>query len=322
MSSFGASGVAAVAFAICASTHVWAGECGFRPAFDRPDEGGSSTVKVFRGDAVPALGNIQPLLFVTSLKVNTDGTKVSYHQDDPTGRRCERDPAAAPCALNNIRNAYRDPRRPESEFTALRDAGYPNPQTWQLLSSDIIEKSASTGKPCTTSDGYLVSMTADVAVSGGFSRVGDCDVGKWIDALTVPAIVIPNKAPGLPSQFLDLGVGKRSLVVAVSRSATKRVVPGVVGDFGPPRELGEATVAMNRGLNGLPETDQPRHRRDAIARFQADRTAVLLFPGSEFVLARPITGARVAQAGTEALTRFGGIDKLYGCIRDEIEPSF
>src|SRR4051812_17362221 len=97
------------------ATNALAAPCGFRPAFARPDEGGSATVRVFQADPVPALQDARPLLFITSLKVNTDGTKISYHQDDPTGRRCETNPSAQPCAINNIRNAYRDPARPVSD---------------------------------------------------------------------------------------------------------------------------------------------------------------------------------------------------------------
>jgi hypothetical protein len=299
-----------------------AGQCGFEHAFTRPDENGATTVKVFQADPVPALADRRPLLFLTSLKVNTDGTKISYHQDDPRGRRCESDPAAAPCAINDIRNAYNNFTRPISDFTSVRDAGYPVPQTWQVLSPDIIEKDATTGKPCITADGYLVSMTSDVAIDGGFNLVGNCDPFKWIDALTVAAIVLPKNTRSSPSQFAASGVVKRSIVVAFSPSTTKRVVSGIVGDFGPVKEIGEATVAMNGALNGIPASDQPKHRQDVKDRFQAGRTAILLFPGSEFVLARPIDGARVQAAGEHALDRFGGAEKLYGCIRDEIDPNF
>ncbi|HEX2725309.1 MAG TPA: hypothetical protein VHN20_05770 [Beijerinckiaceae bacterium] len=320
-SSRATRGLVAVILMTSNSAQALAGQCGFRHAFSRPDERGTAMVKVFRGDAVADLGNA-PLLFITALKVNTDGTKISYHQDDPTGRRCQADPSATPCAINNIQNAYSDLAKPVSAFTAVRDAGYPNPRTWQVLSPDIIEMNASTGKPCITPDGYLVSMTADVAVDDGRRRIGDCDPSKWIDALTAPAIVLPKRTRSRPSQFLDMGLRQRSLVVAVSRSASKRVVPGIVGDLGPTNELGEASIAMNRDLNGLAATDQPKHRQDAINRFQAGRTAVLLFPGTDFVLARPITGARIAEAGKDALAKFGGADKLYGCIRDEIDPAF
>ena len=312
----GSTRMAVLIAVVAVPINVTAG-CGFTKAFQQPDEGGSQRVQVFRGDPVPALQGARPLLFVTSLKVNTDGTKISYHQRDVTGRRCMNDPGAGPCAINNIRNAFRNPKRPEADFESVRDAGYPVDQTWQVLNSSIIEKDKWTGKPCISADGYLVSMTADVAVDGGFGRQGDCDQSKWIDALSVPALVVPDQ-----SKFFALGVVKRSVVVALSSSASKRVVAGIVGDVGPSDELGEASVAMNRSLNGLPDTELPRHRRDAIERFQAGRTAVLILPGNAFRLARPITPQRVAEAGTDALSKFGGADKLYGCIRDEIDSAF
>jgi len=165
-------------------------------------------------------------------------------------------------------------------------------------------------------------MTAAVPVNGGFARAGDCDQAKWIDALTMPAIVVPKSTPQLPSQFVQRGVGKRSLVVALSRSTTKRVVSAIVGDLGPATEIGEAIVAMNRALNGLPSTEQPKHRQDAIDRFQAGRSAVVVFPGTQSVMARPITATRVAEAGDDVLMKFGGAEKLYRCIRQEVDPMF
>ena len=306
-----------LAMSIVVPIEVFAAVCGFQPAFQQVDEDGTKLVQVFQGGPVPELGNSRPLLLITSLKVNTDGTKISYQQDDPTGRRCASDPGAAHCAINNIRNAYRDHTRPVSDFEAVRNAGYPNPRTWEVLSSSIIEKNAKTGKPCLSPDGYLVSMTADVAVSGGFSRLGDCDQSKWIDALAVPAFVVPGK-----SRFLTLGVAKRSIVIAFSQSSSKRVVPGIVGDVGPADQVGEASVAMNRALNGMPATELPKHRADAIERFQAGRSAILIFPGSAAVLARPINAQRVADGGNDALAKFGGADKLYSCIKDELKLSF
>jgi hypothetical protein len=280
-------------------------------------------VKVYEGDGVVALGGKRPLLFITSLKVNTDGTKISYHPHDPTGRRCASDPHASPCAINNIRNAFRDHTKPLSDFIAIRDTGYANlRRVWQVLSPDIIEKSAQTGKPCLSADGYLVSMTADVAVAGGWNRVGDCDQSKWIDALTVPALVLPKQTASTPSQFLARGIAKRSLVTTISRGPNHRVVHGIVGDLGPANELGEASIAMNRALNGLPETEVPKHRQDAIERFQAGRSAVLLFPGDGFILDRPILGPRIAAAGQAALAAYGGAERVIECIKVEIDPAF
>lgn len=302
--------------------NAFAAECGFELSFKRPDEGGAQTVKVFRGKPNPELAGIRPLLFITTLKVNTDGTKISYHVKDVTGRRCASDPPAPSCAINNIRNAYNNPSQSVTAFEAVRDRGFPVSKTWEVLSDNIIEKSRDTKKPCVTPDGYLVSMTADVAVDGGFGRVGDCDQSKWIDALTAPVIVLPRSTASLPSQFVANKVKKRSLVVGFSRSATKRAVYGIVGDTGPAKEIGEANIAMNRKLNGLAEDDLPKHRQDAIKRFQAGRTAVLLFPGDEFVLKRPISGAPIAESGEAALARFGGSEKVYRCIHDEIDAGF
>jgi hypothetical protein len=297
------------------SGSAWAGECGFRLAFERADENGTEKVKVYQGKAIRTLGNVRPLLFITSLKVNTDGAKISYHEHDITGRRCATDPNKAPCAINNIRNAYRDHKNPESDFTEVRDAGYPEDRTWQVLNPKIIEKNAKDGKPCRTPDGYLVSMTARRGSDIG--KEGDCNQEKWIDAMNVPAIVIPGN-----SEFSSHGVRVQSVIVAVSKSSSKRVVPGIVGDTGPEKEIGEATIAMNRTLNGLPATDVPKHRQDAIDRFQAGPTAILLFPGDQNVLARPLTAARAAKAGNDALAKFGGAAKLYACIKEEIDSNF
>jgi hypothetical protein len=165
-------------------------------------------------------------------------------------------------------------------------------------------------------------MTADVAVAGGWSRVGDCDQSKWIDALTAPAIVLPKATVTIPSQFLTHGVKKRTLVVAVSSSPAQRSVFGIVGDYGPATEIGEANIALNRALNGLPDAEHPTHRQDAIQRFQAGRTAILLFPGPEFVLDRPISKSRIDRAGLDALTKFGGAPKLIECLHEEIDPGF
>ncbi|MGH8603953.1 MAG: hypothetical protein ACREXR_14650, partial [Gammaproteobacteria bacterium] len=128
--------IVAAGFLATVPLEAGASQCDFKQVFTRPDEKGKATVTVFEAKAVSLPNGKRPLLFITSLKVNTDGTKISYHQDDPTGRRCQADPSAVSCAINNIRNAYRDHRKPVSEFTAVRDAGYPNPKPWQVLNPD------------------------------------------------------------------------------------------------------------------------------------------------------------------------------------------
>lgn len=279
--------------------------CPLQNAFSQPDERGTVSVKVFRGQTGTEIGGSRPLLFkVPNLKVNTDGTRISYKADDPRGKNG---------AINDIRNAYNNHTRPVSDFEAIRDANWlPRSKVWQVLSDNIIEKDARPGKegmPCMDANGFLVSMTADVAVAGGFGRIGDCDQSKWIDAATVPALVIPQS-----SQFGTLGVKKRSLVAAMTVAAPHRVVLGIVGDAGPDDELGEASVAMNGQLNGLAAGTLPANRQDAKARFQAPSVIVMVLPGSSNVAPRPITAASVQSFASEKFDAWGGKARLEACL--------
>lgn len=277
--------------------------CGFREAFSRPDERGTTRIRVYQGPADQALGGHRPLLFVSSLKVNTDGTRISYHRDDPRAVRL---------AINDVRNAM--PRgRTIAEFERVAAANWPLPRTWQVLSPSVIERNSRTGKPCVDSQGYLISMTSDVSVAGGFNRVGDCDASKWIDALTVPALVLPKGQ----TEFRARGATVRTPVVAMALGAgPARIAYGLVGDHGPENELGEASVAMNRILNGLGPSDNPRNYRDAINRFQAPRSAILLFPGLANRLARPLAASSVHNRSKSMFERWGGEQKLRLCLRE------
>ena len=75
--------------------------CGFARAFNQPDEGGAQTVHVYRGSANATVGGARPFAFVVpGVKVNTDGTRISYAADDPRAKTK---------AINDIRNAYNNP---------------------------------------------------------------------------------------------------------------------------------------------------------------------------------------------------------------------
>ncbi len=104
-------------------------------AFQQPDEDGKRTLRVYRSSPTRH-GGTRALLFISDLKVNTDGTKVSYSQDDPTAASAWLTGAAG-CAINNIRNAFRtDAAGLRLRACAMR---YPEGRTWQLLSPSIIE---------------------------------------------------------------------------------------------------------------------------------------------------------------------------------------
>jgi hypothetical protein len=299
--------------AVASSTPVAAqnAACGFHRAFARPDQGGLGTIWVYEGDASSAVGNEKPLVFVSPLKVNTDGTRISYKVDDPRAKNG---------AINDIRNAYRDPSRPISDFEAIAKADWlPINQVWRVLSPDIIERDnrpGHDGRPCIDANNYLVSMTADSSVAGGAARAGDCDQSKWIDALTVPAIVLPQQIKTHPSEFLQKGALTRSVAVAITLAEPQRIAFGIVGDLGPVNKLGEASVAMNRTLNGLADADNPKNASDAIKRFQVGLSIVWVLPGKENRLPYPVNADTVAAFARARFDAWGGADRLRACLAE------
>jgi hypothetical protein len=137
--------------------------CGFMQAFNQPDENGTQTVHVYQGSSSAAIGGVRPFAFVVpDVKVNTDGTRISYNADDPR---------AQTKAINDIRNAYNNPRHPIQDFETIRDAHWqPTSNVWKVLSSAIIEKDKRPGRqglPCLDEKNYLVSMTALRATTSG-----------------------------------------------------------------------------------------------------------------------------------------------------------
>ena len=277
--------------------------CGLSAAFTRPDEKGTKRVQVYRGPAETRSGSSAPLAFVNELKVNTDGTRISYKVDDPR---------ALNGAINDIRNALHKGFTVADFERVARNNWEPLDETWRVLSAKVIEKDAKTGKPCVTADKYLVSKTAEVGAAGAWGREGDCDQNKWLDALTIPALVLPAS-----SEFQSGKALNRNFVVAMTLSEPRRFAYGIVGDTGPEDDLGEASVEMNRILNGLPPGTIPQNGKDAIERFQAPKSLVLTFTGESNRLSYPITPQRIAEQVRVRFDAWGGETRLTACA-DEV----
>ncbi len=169
-------------------------------------------------------------------------------------------------------------------------------------------------------------MTADVAIPGGYNRQGDCSQSKWIDALTVPGVVLPRgpKINGKihKSRFQKHGARKRSLAIGMTPKSKDTNVVGIVGDIGPYNELGEANIAYNRTLNALPPNAIPAHRQDAKDRFQVKKAITIVVPGKHYILPRPLSANSVSSNRNKLLSELGGIEKLRSCVRNEIDASF
>jgi hypothetical protein len=151
-------------------------------------------------------------------------------------------------------------------------------------------------------------MTAIPAKAAGTQ--GDCDQSKWIDALTVPTFVLPGG-----SKFQQGGATVGNVAVALTLG-DHRMALGIVGDTGPAMEIGEASVEMNRILNGLPAGAIPANRADAEERFQGPKTILLVFPGAANRTSQPINASTVNAFAEARLKAWGGEDRLAACLSE------
>lgn len=99
------------------------------------------------------------------------------------------------------------------------------------------------GKPCLLPEGFLVSQTSALADP---SIADNCNPAKWLDPLTISAVVMPRNSlfVAYPGYAIDAG----NLVLARTSGA---FVPAVVGDEGPRDGLGEITPELGWRLNGV-----------------------------------------------------------------------
>jgi hypothetical protein len=164
-----------------------------------------------------------------------------------------------------------------------------------------------------TVDGFLVSATAlrRPAVSDV------CDIANYVDALTVPALVIPGNPKGGVSDFAKRGENVGDLVVAMVPGSTNPVF-AVVGDIGPAGELGEGSVALNGKLLGkIAEPvnyNEVRGRKPFSGRGWVVPTAlVLVFPATRDAQNPFMTTSRIDEAAKRRFGDWGGIARLNTC---------
>jgi hypothetical protein len=289
-------------------------ECGMSRAFVHPDgnaPGGQTAV--WSDSAATAL------LFIEALNVNTDGTRRSYSVDDFWGERI---------ALNNLCNAMNDtcaelanPDLRERRLLTQKAhaAGWPSDLLKHTrISADII--AFKDGKPCPDVDGFLVSATAlhKPKINDG------CDISNYVDALTVPALVLPRNPKVGVTGFAerDNKVGDLAVVV---RSGDTTPVFAVVGDLGPHSQLGEASVALNGRLLG--KTGPPKNYDEVRGRGEfkgqgwvVPRAIVLLFPKTRDADDPFMTTARIDEMAKRRFDEWGGLGRLTRCADAYARP--
>ncbi len=253
------------------------------------------------GNRTAVYGTNDALFFREKLQVNTDGTPKSYAVDDVFGRTR---------ALNNMCNAMfnycreldKDGKKQRARDVAVAAAaGWPKPlfDRTRIAPNVIVMRG---GKPCPTIDNYLLSATTLVDPS-----VRDvCNPARYVDALRVPALVLPLASMGFHAAGARIG----DLVVAIAPNGEP--VFGVVGDSGPKDALGEASIAMNGALNRVGR--DPINYQDVLQHWVVTKAGLLIFPGSRDAANPYLTNSRIEAAGRARLASWGGIERLRSCL--------
>lgn len=211
-----------------------------------------------------AAGKNQIILFQTNLRVNTDGSPLSYHPQDPRGQRQ---------ALNNVCNAIAVRKGNSKEnlcltsfgeaigvFEKWRDSNYQIiQQGYEITWENVLPAAKDNGKsvPCIfkTGDykGYFGSLTAlknDIT-----SDKGECEIGNQVNPMTVPTLVLL----GGKNVVKDFGAKVGDLLVAYNPD-TQIAISAIIGDTGPEDNLGEGSVYLNMKL--LNKTTQPTNKEE------------------------------------------------------------
>jgi hypothetical protein len=288
--------------AIAALSPLWAptgqawAACAEAFAFSHRLEKGSATVTRLAGTA---------LKFRSALAINTDGAPNAYHiEGRPAG------------ALNTLCNAGRSISVAYGTYEGyencdlfLQDVEAARQNGWhgstKILWHGIVTKDATRHEPVVQASGeyagYFVSSTAlqNKAFKEGDQR-------RYLDSRAVPFLVLPKR-----SAFLDEGGARLGDLAFVIDPETQLYTFAVVGDVGPRRKLGEASIALAAAIKGVaidPKTVTDRTMRKLVVPHDV---VTLVFPGS--AVAPPYGPAQIAEAGIAAIQRFGGLDRLKQC---------
>ena len=239
------------------------------------------------------------ILFQTKLRVNTDGSPLSYHPGDPRGQTK---------ALNNVCNAIAV-RRTNSDtnlcFTAFgqainvfeqfRNSNFQTvPAGFRITWAKVLSTVRENGKdvPCVFKSGdfkgYFGSLTA--LKNGLTTNKGECEVNDQVNPITVPALVLA----GGQNPMRSFGARVGDLVFAFNPK-TNLFVPAIIGDSGPANNLGEGSILLNMKLLG--QTVPPANKAETFRLSIEDaQVMVAIIPGSRtFQTAKPFTTENIKQ---------------------------
>jgi hypothetical protein len=248
------------------------------------------------------------VVFSSRLRVNTDGAPNSYHPEDLAGQTK---------AINHIANGVsvydtrgtRERKLNSADtvrrFAEFRDNDWHPIPGHRIVWQNVLDASraGSLEVPCVFQTGehagYFGSLTR---LKNGLpsASAGECHVRDQLDERFVPALVMA----GGNNPLRSFGAAPGDLVLAVN-PANGRVQAAVIGDSGPPDNLGEGSVALNMALLG--RSDQPRTYAEAKELDTGNqRITVAVIPGSRrFQLERPYSAANIQARSASWATSHG-----------------
>jgi hypothetical protein len=241
------------------------------------------------------------ILFQTNLRVNTDGSPLSYHPQDPRGQTK---------ALNNICNAIAV-RKINAEtnlclnhssfgqaihvFEQFRDSNFQTvPAGFRIRWNKVLATTRENGKdvPCVFKSGefkgYFGSLTA--LTNGLTANKGECEINNQLNPMMVPALVLA----GGEHPVKEFGARVGDLLIAFNPK-TQLFTSAIIGDTGPDDNLGEGSVSLNMKLLG---TTTPPTNKVETFRLSIDDAKVLIaiIPGSRlFRVTKPYTADNIDQ---------------------------
>ena len=250
-------------------------------------------------DEGQAAGGRRIILFQTNLRVNTDGSPLSYHPEDPRGRTK---------ALNNICNGIAVRRAGQNQnlcfsafgeairvFERWRDSNFQTVPagfriTWQNVFAAVKENGNDV--PCVFKSGefkgYFGSLTA--LKNDLTTNKGECEINNQLNPMAVPALVLA----GGQHPVKEFGAKVGDLLVAFN-PRTQLFTTAIIGDTGPADNLGEGSVSLNMKLLG---TTTPPTNKEETFRLSIANTNVLIaiIPGSRlFRVVKPYTADNINQ---------------------------
>jgi hypothetical protein len=268
------------------------------------------------------------LFWVRPLEVDVDGVRNAYHRDDPHGNK-----GLAIEYLGNGMTIIRDGQPLEfnvkqeenskwlNAYRRIVENGWKPPEGWDV---DIFGFALDQNdRVCIKADGRLVSATSLVQ----YPDAKYCDPRRYVDALKLPGIVVPNRAdeekpvPGADEEiappFAKRGVSRGDLAI-VYNPETRIWKGAFIYDTGPRDLLGEGSMRLVLDLRNQQQVPTSALETNSLG---IEETHVLLFPGTAGRLGpgRTWTREKIQMLAAEQFKKWGGgsipaaLEKLLAC---------